>query len=119
MFAIVDIAGFQEMVSEGDTLRVPKLDIEEGKNVTFDRVFMISDGKADITTGGPTIAGATVELKVLSHGRDKKVRVFKMLRRKRYRRTHGHRQHFTEVEVLKISGSTKKAPAAKKEAVAK
>lgn len=114
MFAVVTIAGFQEMVQEGDIIRVPKLDAEEGKKVTFNDVLLISDGK-DSTVGTPTIDGASVEVTVTGHGRDKKIRVFKMLRRKRFRKTQGHRQHFTEVQITKINGkgTAKKATATK------
>jgi large subunit ribosomal protein L21 len=116
MFAVVDIAGFQEMVSVGDTLRVPTLDAEIGKKVTMDQVLLVSDG-ANISTGTPIVDGASVELTILSHGRDKKIRVFKMKKRKRYRRTAGHRQGFTEVEVTKITASVAKATKAKSDAV--
>lgn len=117
MFAVVDIAGFQEMVSEGDKLRVPTLDAEEGKKVTIDSVLLVSDGDKSVTTGKPTIDGATVELKILSHGRDKKIRIFKMKKRKRYRRTAGHRQGFTEVEVVKINASNPKTTKKKSDEV--
>lgn len=116
MFAIVTMSGFQEMVSEGDTLRISKLHAEPGDTVSFDEVLLISTGK-DAVVGNPTIAGASVEVKVIAHGRDTKIRVFKMLRRKRFRKTQGHRQHFTEVEVLKINASGTKKVAAKKEEV--
>ena len=101
MFAIVDIAGFQEKVEEGAKLKVPLLDAKEGASVTFDKVFLISNGTT-LSVGSPTVKGAAVEVKVLSHGRTDKIRVYKMRRRKRYRRTHGHRQDFTEVEVMRI-----------------
>ena len=117
MFAVVTIAGFQEMVQVGDKVRVAKLDTDAGKTVSFDQVLLVSDGK-DATVGSPTIDGATVDAKVLSHGRDKKIRVFKMLRRKRYRRTHGHRQDFTEVEITKINAKGGAKKAAPKEAKA-
>lgn len=102
MFAIVTIGGFQEMVSEGDVLHVPAMDSDVGATVTIDEVLLLSDGKST-TTGTPLVAGASVQLKVLSHGKDDKIRVFKMARRKRFRRVHGHRQHYTEVEVTKIA----------------
>lgn len=112
MFAIVDIAGFQEKVEEGMKLNVPHLDADEGKTVSFDKVYLVAKSDSDITVGTPTVSGASVDVKVLSHGKDKKIRVFKMNRRKRYRRTQGHRQDYTEVEVVKIkaSGATKAAP---------
>lgn len=102
MFAVVTIAGFQEMVKEGDTLTVPLQDAAEGATVTFKDVLMISkDG--DVTLGTPHVSGASVEVKVLSHGRDPKIRVVKFRRRKRYLRTHGHKQDHTKVEVTKIA----------------
>jgi large subunit ribosomal protein L21 len=102
VFAIVDIAGFQEKVSVGDKLHVPSLEGEEGKKLTFSNVFLISKDSGDVTIGTPTVDGASVEVKVLGHGRDAKIRVFKHKRRKRYMRLKGHRQNFTEVEVTGI-----------------
>lgn len=102
MFAIVDIAGFQEKVEKGMKLRVPLLPSEAGKNVTFEKVLLIADG-SDVTVGAPLVSGASVEAKVLSHGKADKIRVQKFKRRKRYRRVKGHRQDYTEVEVMKIT----------------
>ncbi len=101
MFAIVDIAGFQEKVTVGDKLHIPLRDAKEGDKLTFGTVLMIAkDG--DISIGTPAVDGASVEVKVLGHGRDAKIRVFKHKRRKRYMRLKGHRQDFTEVEVTGI-----------------
>lgn len=105
MFAIVDIAGFQERVEEGMKLRVPTLDAKEGGTVKIDKVLLLAKSDSDVKLGSPYVSGAEVEVKVVGHGKDKKIRVFKMKRRKRYRRTYGHRQGFTEVEVTKIKGS--------------
>jgi len=102
MFVVVDIAGFQEKVQEGDTLRVPRLDVEEGKTVTFKDVLLVAKSDDDVILGTPTVSGATVEAKVDGHGRGEKIRVFKMKRRKRYRRLQGHRQDYTDIEVTKI-----------------
>lgn len=117
MFAIVDIAGFQEKVTEGEKLRVPLLKEEEGKTITFDNVLLIAKSDDDITIGAPQVAGASVEAKVVRFGRGDKIRVFKMKRRKRYRRVQGHRQDFTDIEITKIkaSGATKKAAPKKAE----
>lgn len=101
MFAVVDIAGFQEKLSKGDKLKVPTLDGAEGKSITIDKVLMIGDG-GTVKIGAPHLSGASVELKVLGHGQGDKVRVVKAHRRKRYRRVKGHRQGFTEVEVMSI-----------------
>jgi len=114
MFAIVDIAGFQEKVSEGDSLRVPTLSEEPGKKVIFDKVFLLAKSDSDVKIGTPTVSGASVEAKVVEHGKGDKIRVFKMKKRKRYRRTFGHRQGFTDIEILKIKVGEAKA-AAKKE----
>ncbi len=113
MFAIVDNAAFQEKVQEGDALRVPLLAGKEGDTVKLDQVLLLADGD-NIQVGTPTLSGATVELKIVGHGRGDKIRVVKMKRRKRYRRVHGHRQDFTDVEVVKIGGA-KKTTAKKEE----
>ena len=116
MFAIADVAGFQEKLEEGVKLFVPTLKAEEGKTVTFDKVYLIAKTDSDVTVGTPTVKGASVEAMILNHGRGDKIRVFKMKRRKRYRRTYGHRQGYTEIEVTKIKASgAAKAAAPKKE----
>ncbi len=102
MFAIVDIAGFQEKVSVGDKLHVQLQDAQEGSTLTFSSVFLVSKDGGDVVVGVPTVDGASVEVKVLKHGRDAKIRVFKMRRRKRYMRLLGHRQNYTEIEVTGI-----------------
>ncbi|MSR87359.1 50S ribosomal protein L21 [Candidatus Peribacteria bacterium] len=102
MFAIVDIAGFQEKVEKGLKLKVPLHDAEEGKSIIIDKVLLIVDGD-DVKVGLPFVSGASIELKVLSHGKGDKIRIQKFKRRKRYRRVKGHRQGFTEVEVMKIT----------------
>jgi large subunit ribosomal protein L21 len=105
MFAIVEIAGTQEKLEKGSKLKVPlHADAETGKSLTFDKVLLIGNGD-DVTIGAPFVAGATVEAKILRHGRDDKVRVVKAHRRKRYHRVHGHRQNFTEIEIMGIKVS--------------
>ncbi len=101
MFAIVNIAGTQEKVKEGDNLKVPLHALEAGKSVVFGEVLMLGNGDT-ITVGSPFISGASVEAKILSHGRGDKIRIQKAHKRKRYRRVAGHRQDFTEVEIVKI-----------------
>ena len=103
MFAVVKIAGFQEKVEEGMKLKVPSLDAEPGATVTFKDVLLTQKGEGDIAVGTPVLSGASVTAKVLAHGKGDKVRVYKMRRRKRYRRLHGHRQGFTEIEISKIT----------------
>lgn len=109
MYAIVDIAGQQFRVSKGDSIRVPKLDGEVGKDVNFERVLLISDN-GRISVGQPVVEGASVKGKIDGFGRDRKVIVFKKKRRKGYQVTRGHRQDFTHVTIKSISeGSKKKA----------
>ena len=103
MFAIVKIAGFQERVEEGMKLKVPTLDQEAGSTVTFKDVLLTAKSEDAIAVGTPVLSGASVAAKVLAHGQADKVRVYKMRRRKRYRRLHGHRQGFTEIEITKIT----------------
>jgi len=102
VFAIVDIAGFQEKVEKGMKLKIPLQASDSGKTLTFDKVFLVSDGD-DVKIGAPVVNGASVEAKVLGHGQGDKIRVQKFKRRKRYRRVKGHRQEYTEVEVVKIT----------------
>ncbi|HVW66743.1 MAG TPA: 50S ribosomal protein L21 [Candidatus Peribacteraceae bacterium] len=102
MFAVVSIGGFQEMVKEGDTLNIPLQDAEENKTITFGDVLMVVKDGGDLMLGAPFVKDASVEVKVLNHGRGDKIRVVKFRHRKRYTRTKGHRQHHTSVQVTKI-----------------
>ena len=104
MFAIALIAGFQEKVEKGMKLKVPSLEAKEGDTVTFEKVMLLSEDGNEAQLGKPYIAGATVEAKVLLHGRADKIVVRKFKRRKRYHKTlRGHRQGFTEIEITGIS----------------
>lgn len=103
MFAIVDIAGFQERVEKGMKLFVPTLDAEVGETVTFSTVYLVSDDGKTATIGTPMVAGASVKVKVLAHGKDDKIVVAKFKRRKRFHKTYrGHRQGYTEIEVVGV-----------------
>lgn len=102
MFAVVSIAGFQEMVQEGDTLEIPLQDSEKDKTIEFKDVLMILKDGGDVVLGKPFVEGASVSVKVIEHGRDKKIRVVKFKKRKRYLRVKGHRQDYTAVEVVSI-----------------
>ncbi len=101
MYAVIRTGGKQYKVEEGDTLRVEKLEAQKGDTITFDDVLLI--GGEDYSLGSPTVKGAQVSASVVRQLRDKKIVVFKMKRRKRYRKTQGHRQHLTEVLITKIS----------------
>ena len=116
MYAIIESCGKQYKVAEGDVVFFEKLDAEEGKKVTFDKVILVSDeGKVQI--GTPYVKGVKVEGKVVSHGKGKKVLVNEYKAKKNYRRTQGHRQPYTKVEITKIKTAAEKAEA--KEASAK
>ncbi len=102
MYAVVETGGKQYKVAVGDKLKVEKIEAEAGSSIDFDRVLLIADGD-QVTVGSPLVE-TSVTGTVLSHGKNKKIRVFKMKRRKNYRRTQGHRQFFTEVEITGIGG---------------
>jgi large subunit ribosomal protein L21 len=103
MFAIVEIAGQQFKVSEGQEIFVHRLDAKEGDNVSFDKIFLTeNDGKT--TIGTPTVEAAKVDATVLSHVKGDKVIVFKKKRRKGYRVKNGHRQSFTKIKIDSVKG---------------
>ncbi len=101
MIAIFESGGKQYIVSAGDKIQVEKLPAETGKSVSFDKVLFTSTGN-DAVVGKPFIAGATVQGKVLKQGRGKKIHVLKYKNKSKYRRKIGARQHFTEVEIIKV-----------------
>lgn len=103
MFAIVDIAGFQEKAEKGMKFSVPALHAKAGDTVKFDKVLLLSDGSTT-TVGKPYVAGASVSVKVLGFGKTDKIIVTKFKRRKRFHKTYrGHRQDYTNIEVMDIS----------------
>ena len=101
MYAVVEIAGQQYKVAETDKIMVPKLESEVGMKLTFDKVLLLGDDK-QTKIGTPYLSGSQVEAKVLGHSKDDKVLVFKKKKRKGYRVLRGHRQKFTEIEVVKV-----------------
>ncbi|WP_027724705.1 50S ribosomal protein L21 [Tuberibacillus calidus] len=102
MYAIIETGGKQLKVEEGQTIYVEKLNAEAGETVTFDKVLFVG-GTDDVKIGSPLVDGASVTAKVVEHGRGKKIIVFKLKKRKNYRRKQGHRQPFTKVTVEKIN----------------
>ena len=102
MYAVIKTGGKQYRVSAGDKLKIEKLDAEIGSEVTFDQVLMVGEG-ADIKVGTPMLAGASVKATVLNQARGEKIHIFKMRRRKHYRKSQGHRQSYTEVQIGGIS----------------
>ena len=102
MYAVVETGGKQYKVTEGDVIFVEKLDVEEGAEVTLDKVLMAGEGDA-VKVGTPVVEGATVTAKVVKNGKSKKVVVFKMKRKKNYRRKKGHRQPYTKLEIPAVN----------------
>jgi large subunit ribosomal protein L21 len=101
MYAIIETGGKQYRVNEGDTIRVEKLPAEVGSDIEFERVLLVGAGE-DVKVGMPLVDGAKVMGKVVEQDRGKKIVVFKMKRRKNYRRKQGHRQDYTGVRIDKI-----------------
>jgi len=102
MYAIIETGGKQYKVQEGDVVFVEKLVAEEGSAFTFDKVLAVADGE-NVTFGAPVVAGASVNAKVMSHGKDKKIIIFKFKAKKGYKKKQGHRQPYTKVQIEKIN----------------
>ena len=102
MYAVVKTGGKQYRVSAGEKLRIEQIPAEVGQEITLDEVLVVADGDA-LKMGTPLVAGAKVKAKVLKQGRGDKVHIFKMRRRKHYRKSQGHRQNYTEIEILGIA----------------
>ena len=124
MYAIFEAKGKQFRAVPDQKLRIPSLAAEPGDRVTFDTVLLAQAGEGqDVLVGRPALDGASVAVEVLRHGKGDKIIVYKMKRRKGYRRKQGHRQKFTEVRVVDIelgngkSSPRKAAPKAKAETV--
>ena len=102
MYAVVRLAGKQFMVHPNELLDVPLLDLEPGTVISCDEVLAYSDG-TDVRVGKPLVEGIKVVGEVVSHGREAKVMLYKMKRRKNYRKKQGHKQHFTRVRIKEIT----------------
>lgn len=132
MYAIIDYAGKQFKVEQGQELKVPLTAGESGGNLQLDRVLMLGNGDSTLI-GQPTVAGASVDATILSHGRDRKIIVFHFRRRKGYQKKAGHRQDYTVLRINSINlapgkptagtkakaAETVKAPAAKQKTAPK
>ncbi|HHE6469710.1 TPA: 50S ribosomal protein L21 [Providencia rettgeri] len=102
MYAVFQSGGKQHRVSEGQTVRLEKLDIATGENVEFDQVLMVANGD-EIQIGAPVVEGVKVKAEVVAHGRGEKVKIVKFRRRKHSRKQQGHRQWFTDVKITVIA----------------
>ena len=103
MYAVFQSGGKQHRVTEGQTVRLEKLELEVGASVEFDNVLMIADGE-NVNVGAPYISGGKVTAEVVAQGRGDKVKIVKFRRRKHSRKQQGHRQWFTEVKITGING---------------
>ncbi|GAB5413278.1 MAG: 50S ribosomal protein L21 [Congregibacter sp.] len=101
MYAVIESGGKQHRVTEGETLKLEKLEVATGEVIEFDRVLMV--GGDSVKVGTPVVDGAKVTGEVIDHGRHAKVKIVKFNRRKHYRRETGHRQWYTEVRITGIS----------------
>ena len=103
MYAVIRTGGKQYKVAPGEKLKVELLPAEVGAKIVLDQVLMVGDGDA-VRVGAPTVAGVSVTATVVGHGRGEKVTIFKMRRRKNYRKHQGHRQGYTELAIDAIEG---------------
>jgi large subunit ribosomal protein L21 len=103
MYALVEIKGKQYKAETGSMLKVDKFDKGAGETLEFASVMLVHDDQGT-RVGQPYLPGVTLKAVVQEHGRDRKIRVFKYKKRKNYRRTRGHRQHFTLIKVQEIAG---------------
>ncbi len=102
MYAVIKTGGKQYKVSEGDVLKVEKLNAAPGDEIEISDVLMVVDGE-DVQIGKPVVESASVKAKVIEQGRSKKVIVFKKKRRKGYKVKNGHRQPYTAIEIQAVS----------------
>ena len=102
MYAIIETGSKQFKVSEGDIIKVEKLEVNEGDNYTFENVIAVVDGET-VNVGKPYISGAKVSASVLAQGKEKKIVVYKFKSKKGYHKKKGHRQPFTSLKISSIS----------------
>jgi len=102
MYAVIKTGGKQYRVAQGERLKVETIAADVGAEIVLDQVLLVADGD-NVKMGVPLVSGATVKATVVSHGRGEKVKIFKMQRRKHFRKHQGHRQNYTEIEISGIT----------------
>ncbi|GMV46208.1 MAG: 50S ribosomal protein L21 [Pseudomonadota bacterium] len=102
MYAVIRTGGKQYKVAAGEKIKVEQIAADVGQDVVLDQVLAVGSG-AELKLGTPCVAGASVSATVVAQGRHDKVRIFKMRRRKHYRKQAGHRQHYTELQIGSIN----------------
>ncbi len=103
MYAVFSTGGKQYRASEGDVVRVEKLEAEKGSTIELDQVLMVGEGE-DVRIGTPVVDGGKVTAEVVEHGRGDKIRIIKFRRRKHSMKQMGHRQYYTDIKITGIEG---------------
>ncbi len=103
MYAVIKTGGKQYKVVAGEKLKIEQIPADIGTELTIDQVLAVGAGDT-LKFGAPLVEGATVSVKVLAQGRHDKVKIFKMRRRKHYQKHQGHRQNYTEIQIVSING---------------
>ena len=104
MYAVIKTGGKQYKVAAGEKIKVEQIPADIGTELTLDQVLALGEGES-MKFGTPTVEGATVQATVLAQGRHKKVKIFKMRRRKHYQKRQGHRQNYTELEIVSVNAA--------------
>ncbi|PPI88601.1 50S ribosomal protein L21 [Candidatus Pantoea edessiphila] len=102
MYAIFQSGGKQYKATEGQIIRLEKLDVKTGNFIKFNNILMISGDKC-LKVGTPFVLNSNINAEIINHGRDKKIKIIKFRRRKHYRKQQGHRQWFTDVKIVNIN----------------
>ena len=102
MYAVIKTGGKQYKVTAGEKIKVEQIAADVGQEIVIDQVLAVGNG-ADLKVGSPLVAGASVKATVVAHGKHDKVHIFKMRRRKHYRKSQGHRQTFTELQISAVT----------------
>jgi len=103
MYAVIKTGGKQYKVAAGEKIKVEQIAADVGQEIVIDQVLAVGNG-AELKVGTPLVTGATVKATVVAHGKHDKVRIFKMRRRKHYKKSQGHRQTYTELEISAVNG---------------
>ena len=103
MYAVIKTGGKQYRITAGQKLKIEQIPADIGQEISLDQVLSVGEGEA-LQIGAPFVAGAVVKATVLAQGRHDKIKIFKMRRRKHYRKTQGHRQNYTEIRIEAING---------------
>ena len=102
MYAVIKTGGKQYRVAPGEKIKIEQIPADVGAQIVLDQVLMVGEGDS-VRLGQPVVSGAAVKATVMAQGRHDKVKIFKMRRRKHYRKTQGHRQNYTEIQISGIS----------------